>query len=96
MRVIVHPEVHDELRDAARYLKIEKPSIAKDFPAEVKATLASIGRDPQIGSPGDKGTRRKYIMRFRYTVIYRIDVDHVFVLALSHHRRDPDYWHHRL
>jgi hypothetical protein len=45
----------------------------------------------EIGSPGDKGTRRKYIKRFRYTVIYRIDIDHVFVLALSHHSRDPDY-----
>lgn len=96
MRVDVHPEVYEELRDAIRYLVEEKPSVAGDFPDEVEATFQSIGRDPRSGSPGARGTRRKYIMRFRYTVIYRIDVDRVFVVALSHHRREPDYWHHRL
>jgi hypothetical protein len=34
--------------------------------------------------------------RFPYSVIYRIEVDEILVIALEHHRREPRTWEHRV
>lgn len=96
IRIIFHPEVDAELREATLFYKADRPQAAKAFTGEVKAAVARIRLNPLTGSPGEKGTRKKLLVHYPYTVIYRIHEDHAIVLAVAHHKRKEDYWHDRL
>jgi toxin ParE1/3/4 len=47
------------------------------------------------GAPIREGLRRWLVRRFPYSVIYREEDDRMYVLAIAHHRRRPDYWRER-
>ncbi|MBA3346286.1 MAG: type II toxin-antitoxin system RelE/ParE family toxin [Gemmatimonadales bacterium] len=32
------------------------------------------------------------LRRFPYSLLYRIETDRIYVLAVMHHRRRPGYW----
>jgi hypothetical protein len=44
----------------------------------------------------DVEVRRCLVHRFPYGVLYSIEPDGIFILAVMHLNRDPDYWKHRL
>jgi toxin ParE1/3/4 len=43
-----------------------------------------------------KDARRSLLPRFPYSLCYVISDEIVIILAVAHHRREPDYWHSRL
>ena len=63
--------------------------------AEIERARTTLLRQPGIGTPGVRGTRKLLLDRFPYTLVYRIDGDTVRVLAFMHQSRRPDYWRHR-
>ena len=63
--------------------------------AEIERARKTLLRQPGIGTPGVRGTRKLLLDRFPYTLVYRIDGDTVRVLAFMHQSRRPDYWQHR-
>ena len=63
--------------------------------AEIERARKTLLRQPGIGTPGVRGTRKLLLDRFPYTLVYRIDGDTVRVLAFMHQSRRPDYWRHR-
>jgi hypothetical protein len=40
--------------------------------------------------------RSARVKKFPYKVIFRIEQDQLFVIALAHDKRDPDYWKDRV
>jgi len=40
--------------------------------------------------------RRCLTNRFPYGVLYSIEANEIFILAVMHMHRDPDYWKHRI
>jgi hypothetical protein len=35
------------------------------------------------------------VRRFPYSIVYRFDSETVYVIAVAHSSRSPDYWHER-
>jgi len=91
-----HEYARREYLDAVRYLRADDPKKAKNFIADVRNTVRRIEQRPESGSPGELGTRRKYLRKFHYTVIYRIQDGEIEILAVTHHRREEGYWYNRL
>jgi len=50
---------------------------------------------PLLGTPLFDEFRRLPAQRFPYSVIYRIDNESIFILAIAHSSRGPGYWRHR-
>ena len=44
----------------------------------------------------ESDVRRYLVPRFPYAIYYRVRPDQIRVLAIKHHSRHPDHWHHRL
>jgi toxin ParE1/3/4 len=42
------------------------------------------------------GVRRLVMKKFPYKIFYIADPDAIFVVAVAHERRHPEYWLHRL
>jgi toxin ParE1/3/4 len=81
--------------DAIQYHEREREGFGEQLAEEIDRAVRLIAERPMLGSDIGKGERKFTIDRFRYNVIYRAEEKTVFVLAIAHHRRKPNYWRER-
>lgn len=89
-------EAVQELRDAASYYHSIYSELGLDFQVEVKTQINKISYDPEIWPIRDDMTRRVSLARFPYCIVYLLDKDIVWIIAIAHHKRFPDYWKNRI
>lgn len=93
MPVSFNREALAEAEDAAYWYREQGGSETSEaFSAEVKRVAQLAERHPELGSPGPHRTRRLYLRRFPYTLIYRLASDNIRVIAIAHQSRLPGYW----
>jgi len=92
MMVIFSQYASQELDDATRYYEIEHPGLGVRFREEVRKAVKRISEYPEAWSV-ERGDVRKCILhRFPYKLLYSIETDHIFIIAVAHQHRKPDYW----
>ena len=96
MRVKFHPEARAELREAKRWYRDRSPLAALAFGQMMEEAVGSITATPLRYAVGEFDTR-EYIFprRFPYTIVYRIRMNDIVVVAIAHQSREPGYWHNR-
>jgi len=95
MSLLFHPEADAELCQAIDYYESCQPGLGEDFYFEVHATIQRIINFPEAWPVIDVDVRRCLTHRFPYGVLYRIEVEALFILAVMSLQRDPNYWKHR-
>ena len=90
-----HPEAESEFHEAIDYYEDCEPGLGYDFSIEVFATIQNIVDYPSAWPVIEEGVRRCLVNRFPYGVLYSIEQDEIFILAVMHLRRHPDYWKNR-
>ena len=96
MTFLFHPEADDELFHAAEYYESCDFGLGIDFSREIQAAIQNIIDYPNMWPEIDHEVHRYLCHRFPYGVLYSIENDGVFILAVMHLHRDPNYWKHRL
>ena len=91
-----HPHARAELRQAVQFYEAEAGGLGAEFAAEVRAAIDQVLEYPESGSPARAGTRRRLLSRFPYSLVYLPESEILTIVALMHHRREPDYWVDRL
>ena len=87
-----HPEAETEFLEAIDYYEDRERGLGYDFSIEVFATIQNIVTYPTAWPVMEEGVRRCLVNRFPYGVIYSIEHGEVFILAVMHLSRYPDYW----
>ncbi len=96
MKVIFSEIAKLELNDAVAYYELELEGLGKRFKREVKVSISRILKYPEAW-PIERGEIRKCLIRvFPYKILYSIENDHIFIIAISHQHRKPDYWVDRI
>jgi len=95
MRYVFHPEAEVEFDAAIDYYEDREPGLGYDFAVEVHSTLENILSFPKAWPILEDDIRRCQTRRFPYGIIYAVNEDVIFVLAVMHLHRDPDYWKNR-
>ncbi|MBK7024596.1 MAG: type II toxin-antitoxin system RelE/ParE family toxin [Sulfuritalea sp.] len=91
MRVIFSPEARTEFDDAVRYYDQQRQGLGDELRGEIRDFLPRLKRSP-LTFPAERGDIRRLILaRFPYKLLYSVETDHVYVIALAHRRRAPDY-----
>jgi len=90
-----HPEAETEFLEAIEYYEERERGLGYDFSIEVFRTIQNIVTYPTAWSVIEKDLRRCLVHRFPYGVVYSIEQDEIFILAVMHLRRHPDYWKKR-
>jgi plasmid stabilization system protein ParE len=85
-------EAEADYRESVSFYSENNREIARLFARELRAVVDLLRERPLIGAPYTEGTRRKLFPRFPHAVIYDVQPEQVTILAVSHHRRDPEYW----
>ena len=94
-RVIFHPEAEAEFLAAARFYDAQTPGLGVDFVAEVRRATQTLADHPELGHRFSRRLRRLLVHRFPYGLLYRVESDKIFIVAVAHLRRRPGYWRRR-
>jgi len=95
MRVEFHPDASDELAEAAAYYDMQSPGLGERFLHHARETADAITDMPLRGRELLPGIRKLKVRRFPFGVIYQPETDRIFILAVAHLMREPNYWKHR-
>jgi toxin ParE1/3/4 len=90
--VILHPEAQKELRDAAVYYEKQNAGLGFRFIDAVESGFRQIQRSPATWRCLRGDIRRFLVKTFPYGIVYAAVEDEIFVLAIMHLKREPDYW----
>jgi toxin ParE1/3/4 len=93
---VFHEEATAELEEAVAYYEQRNRGLGLDLLSVVNETVLRIRQDPQLGARY-KNTRLRHLVvrRFPYVLFYREYEDAIWVAAVAHGRRRPDYWRRR-
>jgi len=92
MRVIFSKLAKQELDDATHYYEIEFLGLGKRYREEVKKAAKRISEYPETWSVERGDVRKCLLHKFPYKLLYSIEEDHIFIIAVAHQHRKPDYW----
>lgn len=96
MKVIFHPEADQEFLSAIDYYEQQQPGLGEDYYTEIMAAAARVTNNPAAWPAVEGDIRRCLTHRFPYGILYSIEQDAIYILAVMHLRRHPDYWKHRV
>lgn len=92
MRVLFSPEARSEFEQAEAHYQRQQVGLDERFRAEVRSALHRIGAWP-LSCPREQGDIRRLVLpRFPYKVLYSVESDHLYVIAVAHQHREPSYW----
>jgi hypothetical protein len=91
-----HSEAEDEFNAAIDYYESCEYGLGQDFALEVFSAIQKVINYPFAWPVVEEEVRRCFVNRFPFGIIYSIEQDEIFILALMHLRRRPDYWKDRL
>jgi uncharacterized secreted protein with C-terminal beta-propeller domain len=94
--VFFHQAAKEEFLSARDYYDDLIFGLGKSFIIEIEKTINIIKRNPLAYPIIKKNIRKAVIMKFPYSILYIIEKDLIYLLAIMHQKRKPNYWHTRL
>jgi toxin ParE1/3/4 len=91
-----HPEAQDELFSAAHFYEALTPGLGLDFINTVRQTYERLPEAPTSGPTFGRRLRRLLVPKFPYGLLYRVEAERIYIIAVMHLRRRPGYWRSRL
>lgn len=81
---------------AAHFYERQAAGLGEAFLNAVGQAMERAITAPNSGVPVQEGIRKQLVRRFPFSVFYQIEDDGIFVLAVMHQARHPDYWRDRV
>lgn len=91
-----HPDISLEIKDSNDWYQGKGFGLGDDFINELESAYQAIMEFPETWPYFKRGFRRYLLSRFPFSVIYRIEEDIIYIIAVMHHKRKPGYWTKRL
>jgi hypothetical protein len=85
-----------ELDDAVDYYNIQSAGLGQKFLDEVIETIGFIEKFPQLWSRNTENTRKAILRKYPFNLIYSIFDDKIYIIAVAHQNREPEYWIDRI
>jgi len=94
-KLIFHPKAVLDLDEAAEWYEAQKTGLGYEFLSEYEKLTKHIVTFPKMFPVLENKVRKAILSRFPYLVLYKNNSDHIFIIAVMHSKRHPDYWKHR-
>ncbi|MCI0538067.1 MAG: type II toxin-antitoxin system RelE/ParE family toxin [Verrucomicrobiales bacterium] len=94
--VAYHRLAAAELIESARFYDQRRIGLGDEFLSAVDGVLELIRAQPELGRRGPLGTLSLRTRRFPFRVVYELQADRIWVVAVAHLSRRPSYWAGRL
>ncbi len=87
-----HPEAQEEYQHAYQWYALRSKQAAHRFELEVERVLQLIAANPAMFAAYDETHRLAVLRRYPYCIVYQVFEESIYVVAIAHARRAPDYW----
>jgi plasmid stabilization system protein ParE len=96
----VHRRAEAEIREAATWYENQRRDLGRQFLQAVRQAFELLERDPhqfaKLETTSQRDLfRRLFVAGFPYLIVYEIVETDVFVYAVAHASRRPNYWKRR-
>ena len=95
MKVIIIQQAYKELDDAVDYYEVEQDGLGLRMMEEVDNHVHWILKNPTVPPVRKGGYRRVNLKTFPYYIAYIFHKDTLWLLAIAHSHRKPEYWINR-
>ncbi|MBL7128131.1 MAG: type II toxin-antitoxin system RelE/ParE family toxin [Ignavibacteria bacterium] len=85
-----------ELDDAIEYHNLQSHGLGNKFFNEVLKTIELISRFPEAWTINSIHTRKAILRNFPYNLIYTVHNEKIYIIAVAHQHRKPEYWIDRI
>ena len=93
----IHAEAQAEVQTAIAYYDSQREGLGLEFLLELERVFQKIQDMPRSAASLDKrGTRKRLLRRFPYTVYYAEFDESIWIVAVAHQKRRPGYWTDRM
>lgn len=92
MSILFHAEALEEMLESASYYEARSLALGWDFLNAIEQTIRRIVSSPDAGPVWRGDVRKRLVAGFPFTVLYSIEPDQIFVVAVAHQSRRPGYW----
>lgn len=94
--ILFHHLARKEFLEARDYYDDLVFGLGKIFVTELEKSLNVIKTNPAAYPVINENIRKAVIIKFPYSILYRLEEDRIYVLAVMHQKRKPNYWVKRL
>ncbi len=91
-KIQVHPEARSEAKRAFDWYWDRSPSAALEFDDSLRKGYSRIRKNPNVFPPYLHGTRRAIPERYPFSVVFRVRLHNIQIVAVAHAKRRPGYW----
>ncbi len=91
----LHEEADEELKAAAVFYELRLTGLGESFLTRVSESLDLISTNPLVGHLLFDDYRRILTRQFPYSLVYRVEGDRIYIIAVAHWSRRPGYWKER-
>ena len=94
--VVIHSAARAEFDDAMAFYERCACGLGRDLLARVGDVVARVQQRPEAWTPHKRsGFRKCFTKGFPFTVFYMELPDSIWIVAIAHGSRHPDYWRKR-
>jgi len=91
-----HPDAQNEFISAAHFYERQMQGLGLDFIETVQRAYGQLPASPTSGAPFGRKLRRPLVPKFPYGLLYRVEPNRTYVIAVMHLHRRPGYWRSRI
>ena len=81
-----------EMNDAIAYYELQYSGLGAAFKVEIKKAVNRIIKYPKAWPIVDEDIRKYILHKYPYNVYYSLEKDHLYIIAIAHQHRKPNYW----
>ncbi len=95
MEVAFHRAARAETKRAKYWFVERDPHSPELFQRSLDTAIATLEQYPEAGLAYLLGTRRMVLESVPYSLVYRIHLRRITIIAVAHARQRPGYWRDR-
>lgn len=92
LQLAFHPDVKYEIADAYKWYQQQAKGLGDSYITELELAFQTIVEMPDTWPKFKKGFRRYILSSFPFAVIYNQSSNIIYVVAVMHQSRRPNYW----
>ena len=96
MRLVVLGEAEREFAESVAYYETKEAGLGWRFRTEVVEAVGWIERNPDLHRVRAKGYRRRNLHAFPHYIAYVILEETIWIVAIAHAYRRPEFWLDRI
>ena len=96
MKAVFHPDAEKEFLEAIVYYEERQENLGYDFALEVYDAIQRALDFPEAWPKLKNEIRRSLVRRFPFGLLYSVEEDHIYLTAIMHLHKHPDYWSNRV